>query len=114
MSRILFAALILAGMSAPAWSQTRGERVGTGSPRYSGHLFLAATLRGGPELSFGGDATCLVRKSSGRTECRSMREWRRLAEKMKESSPVVRPPTPEVTMLRWRSTKSNTEGASTR
>lgn len=78
MSRSFYALLILASLPGPAWSQVRGESVGTGSARYSGHLFnrddrLSETLRARP---------CLVRKKTGRTECRTMYEWRRLAREI--------------------------------
>ncbi|HMJ93912.1 MAG TPA: hypothetical protein VK472_07420 [Allosphingosinicella sp.] len=78
MSRSFYALLILAGTSGPAWSQTVGESVGTGSAKYFGHLaFKDDTyiegLRARP---------CLVRKKTGRTECRTMYQWRRLARKI--------------------------------
>lgn len=72
--------MILACLSGPAWSQTRGESVSTGDPHYFGHLFKGDTLIEGPE-----PRRCLVRIKTGRTECRSMKGWRRLAAKMDEA-----------------------------
>lgn len=80
MSKSFYALVILAGLSGPAWSQTRGESVSTGSPRYFGHLFKSDTRIEGPE-----SRPCLVRKKTGRTECRSKAGWRRLAEKIDEA-----------------------------
>ena len=77
MSKTAYALVILAGLSGPAWSQTLGESVGTGSPRYFGNLFVKDDNRIGLE-----ERPCLVRKATGRTECRSMDEWRRLARKI--------------------------------
>ncbi|HEY0148488.1 MAG TPA: hypothetical protein VGB70_05735 [Allosphingosinicella sp.] len=76
MSRKLCALMILATASAPAWAQTQGERVSTGSPFYSGHL-LPSEIRIDSE-----PRPCLVRIKTGRTECRTKDEWRRLAEKI--------------------------------
>jgi hypothetical protein len=76
----LYALAILAGLSGPALSQTRGESVSTGSPRYFGHLFNSDIRVDGTE-----SRPCLVRKKTGRTECRSMAEWRRLAKKIDEA-----------------------------
>jgi hypothetical protein len=80
MSKGLYALVILAGLSGPAWSQTRGESVSTGSPRYFGHLLQGDTHLDGPE-----QRRCLVRKKTGRTECRSMDGWRRIARKIDEA-----------------------------
>jgi hypothetical protein len=80
MFKTAYALVILAGLSAPAWSQTRGESVGTGSARYFGHLFFKDDTRIGLE-----PRPCLVRKKTGRTECRSMDEWRRIAKKIDEA-----------------------------
>ena len=77
MFRSFCALLILAGMSGPAWSQTVGESVGTGSVRYFGHLSKDDTHIEGTRAR-----PCLVRKKTGRTECRTMYQWRRLARKI--------------------------------
>lgn len=77
MSRIAYALVIFAGLSGPASSQTLGESVSTGSGRHFGQLFhrdddrIAADPR-----------PCLVRKKTGRSECRSMDEWRLLAREI--------------------------------
>lgn len=80
MSKRAFALVILACLSGPAWSQTRGESVSTGSPHYFGHLFKGDTHLDGPE-----QRRCLVRIKTGRTECRSMKGWRRIAAKIDEA-----------------------------
>lgn len=80
MSKAVYALAILAGLSGPAWSQTRGESVSTGSPRYFGHLFKSDARIDGPE-----PRRCLVRKATGRTECRSLAGWRRIARKIDEA-----------------------------
>jgi hypothetical protein len=77
MVKSFYALVILAGLSAPAWSQTRGESVSTGSPRYFGHLSKGDFQTDDPQ-----SRPCLVRKSTGRTECRSKAGWRRLAREM--------------------------------
>jgi hypothetical protein len=81
MTRKLCALLVLASISGPAWSQTIGGSVSTGSPRYSGHLFKSDTLIE-PQPS----QRCLVRKKTGRVECRTMAQWRRLAKKIEEAA----------------------------
>lgn len=80
MSKGFYALVILAGLSAPAWSQTRGESVGTGSARHFSHLFQGDIRLDGQE-----QRRCLVRKKTGRTECRSMDGWRRIARKIDEA-----------------------------
>jgi hypothetical protein len=80
MTKRAYALIILAFFSGPAFSQTRGESVSTGSPHYFGHLFKGDTLIEGPE-----PRRCLVRIKTGRTECRSMKGWRRLARKIDEA-----------------------------
>jgi hypothetical protein len=80
MSKRACALLILASLSGPAWSQTRGETVSTGSPHYFGHLFKGDTVIEGAE-----PRRCLVRIRTGRTECRSLKAWRRLAMKIDEA-----------------------------
>ena len=85
MSKGVCALLMLLGVSGPAWSQPRGENVGTGSPNHFGQLFNIDD-RGGPETrGRDGPRPCLVRIKTGRTECRTMDEWRRLAKQIGES-----------------------------
>jgi hypothetical protein len=66
MQRNVYAVLILALASGPAWSQSSSDH------RLSGHHSSSTVLN---------DRQCLVRKSTGRVECRPMREWRKLARK---------------------------------
>jgi hypothetical protein len=80
MSGKIYALLVAAALSGPAWSQTLGESVSTGSPRYFGHLSKGDTVIDEPE-----SRRCLVRKKTGRTECRSMKGWRRIARKIDEA-----------------------------
>ncbi len=80
MSKRACALVILACLSGPAWSQTRGESLSTGSPHYFGHLFKGDTVIEGSK-----PRRCLVRIRTGRTECRSMKGWRRLARKIDEA-----------------------------
>jgi hypothetical protein len=80
MSKAAYALVILATLSGPAWSQTLGESVSTGSPRYFGHLFNHDIRIDGRD-----PGPCLVRKKTGRTECRPMAGWRRLAKKIDEA-----------------------------
>jgi hypothetical protein len=75
MSRSAYVLVILAGLSGPAWSQTLGESVSTGSPRHFGQLFYRDDNRIAAD-----PRPCLVRRKTGRTECRSMDEWRMLAK----------------------------------
>jgi hypothetical protein len=91
MSKRAYALVILACLSGPASAQTRGESVGTGSARYFGHLMKSDTFIDGFERG-----RCLVRIKTGRTECRSMKAWRRIARKIDESreSGQERPETP--------------------
>lgn len=81
MTRSAYAFVMLALLSAPAGAQTFGESVGTGSARHFGHLFNHDIRIEGSERR-----PCLVRKSTGRTECRTKEEWRRLARKIDEAS----------------------------
>ena len=80
MTRSAYAFVMLALLSAPAGAQTFGESVGTGSARHFGQLFNHDTRLEGPE-----QRRCLVRIKTGRTECRSMKGWRRLAAKIDEA-----------------------------
>jgi hypothetical protein len=80
MTKAVCALVILAGLSGPAWSQTLGESVSTGSARYSGQLLNHEIRVDEPDRG-----RCLVRKKTGRTECRSLAGWRRLARKMDEA-----------------------------
>lgn len=81
MFRICIAILMLAGASGPALSQHRESGISTGSPRYFGHLFSSPD----PGIRSSQDRQCLVRRSTGRTECRSIHEWRRLARQIEET-----------------------------
>ena len=77
MTRSAYALAMLAMLSAPAAAQTFGESVGTGSARHFGQLFNHDIRIDEPE-----SRRCLVRIKTGRTECRSMKGWRRLAARM--------------------------------
>jgi hypothetical protein len=79
MFRSSIAILMLAVVSGPALSQQPG--VSTGSPRYFGNLFFNPD----PGIRSSQDTQCLVRRRTGRTECRSIQEWRRLARQIEES-----------------------------
>ena len=85
MLKTFYAILMLAGLSEPAWSQTRGESGGRGSARHFGHLLPSDGGRAAATAASGEDRVqCLVRRSTGRTECRSMHNWRRLAQRLDE------------------------------
>jgi len=86
MPKSFYALLILTAASGPAWSQTSGENARTGSWRHAASPLSGDARAGvqGPEDR----QQCLVRKSNGRVECRSIAGWRRLAGKIDEARGV--------------------------
>ncbi|MEA1072331.1 hypothetical protein [Sphingomonas sp. LY160] len=80
MMKSLCALAIVSAACAPAWSQTVGGSVSTGSARHFSNLAMSGqppsdTLRSRP---------CLVRKSNGRVDCRTRYEWDQLAKQIEQ------------------------------
>ena len=85
MSKACYALLILGGLSAPAWSHGWSESVGSGSSHHYGPTFHNNDREGPETRDRDGLRQCLVRRKTGRTECRTLAEWRRLARQIGDS-----------------------------
>lgn len=72
--------IMLTLVSAPAGAQQRSES--TGSASFPAYLLNSGGGHNQNPLYLKDDRRCLVRKATGRTECRSMAEWRRMAKEI--------------------------------
>ena len=77
------AILALALVSTPALAQY-GDSVRSGSPRFPLYLYNSMGTSHPNPVSLKDDRQCLVRKSNGRIECRTMAGWRRVAKDLEE------------------------------
>lgn len=74
-------ALALALAASPALAQ-HDTIIRSGSPGFSAYLFNSAGGTTQNPVSLKEDRRCLVRKATGRAECRTMAEWRRIASEL--------------------------------
>lgn len=81
-SGLVFVGLLLAG-GASAQSRNDSGRI---SQNDLGRIYEARNL--GSRLSNEG-STCLIRKSTKKTECRTQQQWRRLAASLSAGKPAV-------------------------
>jgi hypothetical protein len=78
MSKTAITMFALALVSTPALAQYGGD-LRSGSPRFPLYLYNSMGSSHQNPATLKDDRQCLVRKSNGRTECRTMAEWRRIA-----------------------------------
>lgn len=86
MTKIWFAIASVAAVSSPAASQISGVSLAPDVAR--SFADLAYNRETGPKPD--NDRRCLIRKSSGRTECRFMDEWRLIAKQMDKAQGQLR------------------------
>ena len=74
-------ALVSAFAAGPALAQNESA-IRSGSPSFPAYLFNSAGGTTENPVSLKDDRRCLVRKATGRSECRTMAEWRRIASEL--------------------------------
>jgi hypothetical protein len=81
MTKTWIAIALVAAVSSPAASQISGASLAPDLAR--SFSALADNRDTGPKSD--NDRVCLIRKSSGRTECRFMDEWRLIARQIEKA-----------------------------